>query len=171
MEKIKAAGPPANPFPLCRWPGPFRWLATCLILTLLTGYGVSLLQVFDRSHFDMMKTVAYYRGDESAGDEAIMLPQDYRTMLSVAHVHTFSQPFLFAFLGLIFAFSSAGRRTKIFFIVLSFAASLVSNATPWCLRYVSAKMVWLFPLSQFAILISIAVMAAVSLRELWFKKI
>ena len=54
MEKINIPS-------LSRWPGPFKVLATCLILALLTGYGVSLLQVFDRSHFDMMKTVAYYR--------------------------------------------------------------------------------------------------------------
>lgn len=156
--------------PLSHWPQPFKWLATCLILTLLVGYGISLLQVFDRSHFDMIKTVMYYRGDEAAGEEAIILPQEYRTMLSIAHVHTLSQPFMFAFLGLIFAFSRVAGRAKSFFIVLSFAGSLASNLTPWLLRYVSPQMVYLFPLSQFAILISVTVMALVPLQELWFKK-
>ncbi|MBI4412098.1 MAG: hypothetical protein HY541_06415, partial [Deltaproteobacteria bacterium] len=175
MEKNKAAGPtpvvlpPTNAFSLSLWPAPLKVLATCLILTLLTGYGVSLLQVFDRSHFDMMKTILYYRGDGSIGDEAIMLPQNYRTMLSIAHVHTLSQPFMFAFFGLIFAFSRVPNRAKSFFIIMSFAGSLVSNATPWLLRYVSPKMVWLFPLSQLAIFFSIVVMATVSLWELWFK--
>ena len=91
-------------------------------------------------------------------------------MLSIAHVHTLSQPFMFACFGLIFAFTRVVNRAKNFFIILSFTGSLVSNATPWLIRYVSPQMVYLFPLSQFAILISVSVMALVPLQEMWFKK-
>lgn len=160
MEKIR----------LNRLSTSLKMLCTCYLLTILIGYGISLVQVFDRTQFDMAKTVLYYRGAETGDETGILLPQSFKTMLSVAHVHSMSQPMMFALIGLIFAFTSVAERTRIFFIVLLFAGSLVSNATPWLLRYSTPTAVWFFPLSQFAILVSVTVMTLVPLKEMWFKK-
>ena len=160
MEKIK----------LLKLPISLKVLCTCYILTILLGYAVSLVQIFDRTHFDMVETVTYYRGGDTGEEEELFVPQSFKTMLSVAHVHTLSQPMMFALIGLIFVFSSAAERAKVFFIVLLFAGSIASNATPWLVRYIGPGMVYLFPLSQFTITIGLAAASLVSLDEMWFKQ-
>ncbi len=147
-----------------------KTLATGIILTLLLGYAISILQVYDRSHhFDMKKTIQYYRGDE-LGEESIMLPQTFSSLLSVAHVHSLSQPFIFACLGFIFAFSSMSEKNKARFIALGFVGITLSNLTPWLIRYVAGWFVFLFPLSQVMVCISLMILSFVSLKEIWCSK-
>ncbi len=143
-----------------------KTLATCLIVTLLIGYAVSLFQIYDRSHFSLKETIQYYRGDER-GDDSLLLPQSFATMLSVAHVHTFSQPFIFGSIGLIFIFSSLTEKKKALVIILGFLGSLISNATPWLIRYAGTGAVVLYPLSQLVIAISLITMSFISLKEMW----
>lgn len=145
-----------------------KTLAVALIFMLMIGYAVSLIQVYHRSHFDLNQTVKYYRGDSSE-NESLMLPQSFTTMLSIAHVHSFSQPFIFGAIGFIFAFSSLSQRKKSFLIALGFLGSLVSNMAPWLIRYTVPASVFLFPLSQIMIAVSLIVMSGVSLKELWRK--
>ena len=89
------------------------------------------------------------------------------TMLSVTHVHTLSQPMLFALLSFIFAFSSLREKTKATFITLFFAGSVLSNLSPWLVRYSSANFVYCFPLSQAMIATCLFTMAFCSLKDLW----
>lgn len=151
---------------LSNWPSSLKVLATCFITTLLVGYAFSLVQVYHRAGFVLSQAVSHYRGDET-GQDPLLLPQTFTTLLSVAHVHTFSQPLLFALLGLIFVFSARSEKTKTFLIVAGFAGSLLSNAAPWLIRYTHPQTVLLLPLSQLAIAISILVMSYVSLKEMW----
>lgn len=151
---------------LSRWPSSGKVLATCFIVTLLFGYAVSLFQVYHRSGVVLSEVIAHYRGDETGADP-LLLPQTFTTLLSVAHVHTFSQPLLFALLGLIFIFSSRSERWKSFLIVAGFAGSLLSNAAPWLIRYTHPQTVLLLPFSQVAIALSIVGMSYVSLRDMW----
>ena len=151
---------------LSKWPASLKVLATCFIVTLVIGYVVSLLQVYFRAGVIFSQVIAHYRGDET-GQDPLLLPQTFTTLLSVAHVHTFSQPLLFALLGLIFVFSERSEKTKGLLIVAGFAGSRVSNAAPWLIRYTHPQTVLLLPLSQVAIAVSILVMSYVSLREMW----
>lgn len=151
---------------LSRWPSSVKVLATCFIITLLVGYAVSLVQVYHRAGFILTQVIAHYRGDET-GVDPLLLPQTFTTLLSVAHVHTFSQPLLFVLLGLIFVFSTRSEKTKKFLIVAGFAGSLVSNAAPWLIRYSHPQTALLLALSQMAIAISILGMSYVSLKEMW----
>lgn len=152
---------------LSTFPVSLKVLATCFVLTLLLGYGVSLLQVYDRTHFEMAKTLLYYRGAE--GGEGVLVPPSFATLLSVAHVHTFSQPVMLFLLGLLFVFSRLSERQKVLFILLAFLGSVVSNAAPWLIRYGSPRMTILLPLSQLMLMGSFFVMSLVILYDLWFQ--
>lgn len=155
---------------LSRWPLSFKIVATYFIITLLIGYFVSLVQVYERSHFDLSRVILYYRGEELPNEESILLPQNFATMLSVAHVHTLSQPLMFAIMGFIYAFSSHTEKKKSFFIALGFIGSLISNGSPWLIRYVTGGMVGFLPLSQLMIMFSLITMTFTSFRQLWFQK-
>lgn len=145
-----------------------KTLATCVILTLLLGYLVAFLQIFDRSKMDIQHTIQYYRGD-GLGDESILLPQTFSTLLSVTHVHSFSQPFIFGSLGFIFAFSSLTEKKKAFLIAIGFIGTVISNATPWLIRYTIPQTVYLFGVSQTMMSGSLLIMSWVSLKEIWRK--
>lgn len=148
------------------WSFSLKTVATCAIFTILMGYTVSLVQIYNRTSYDLSRAVEYYRGDET-GENVMKLPQTFTTMLSISHVHTLSQPLMFALLGFIFSFSALSERKKAFFIILAFSGSVASNSTPWLIRYVQAPFVWLFPLSQAAIFVSMMVMSWTSLKGMW----
>ncbi|MDO8520050.1 MAG: hypothetical protein Q7T11_07815 [Deltaproteobacteria bacterium] len=154
---------------LIKAPSPLKVLATSLITTIWIGYGVALLQIFNRTTFNLANVILYYRGDP-ADENAIHLPQSFASLVSVAHVHSLSQPMMLALIGLVFAFSTATNRTKNIFIIMAFAASLVSNAAPWLIRYVSPSAVFLLPLSQAGLAVSFLVMSVIPLSDMWFRK-
>lgn len=145
----------------------FKSLSTCLILTLLIGYAVSIVQIYNRSQFDLKKTVLHYRGDEN-DSTGFSLPATFATLLSVSHVHTLSQPFIFGSIGFVFCLARWSERKKALLIILGFSGSLISNLAPWLIRYVSGLMVWLLPASQVMIATSLIVMSAISLYQMWF---
>lgn len=145
-------------------------LVSCFVLTLLLAYSVALFRIFDHSRFDWEETVRYYRGAESGEEQEIYPPATFATLLSVSHVHTFSQPVMLGLMGFLFCLSRATEKWKAGFVLFSFTGSVVSNAAPWLIRYVSAPMVHLLPLSQFAMLGSFLVMSWTVLREVWTKK-
>lgn len=148
---------------LSQLPKPLKALAAAFILSILLGYTVALLKIYDLSSFSIQHTLSYYRGDASS---EVSFPQSYASLLSVAHVHTFSQPILFFLLGFIFCFSSISEKTKKTIIWLSFAALLVSNLSPWLVRYTSPLTLFFFPLSQCVLMLCLMIMSFVSLKEL-----
>ncbi|MBX7148233.1 hypothetical protein K1X76_04045 [bacterium] len=155
---------------LSSWSPSLKALAKGLILTLLLGYFVAFLQIFDRTNMNVKETVQYYRGDESGDPNSILMPQSFTSILSVTHVHSFSQPFIFAGLGFIFAFSTLSERKKAFWISLGFAGTVLSNATPWLIRYVAGEAVYLFGVSQAMMSSSLLIMSFVSLKQLCKKE-
>ncbi len=157
----------ANKSLLAGWPLARKIGATCFIVTLLLGYLIAVLQIYDRSHFDMQKTVQYYRGEESKDPNSIFMPQSFTSMLSVSHVHTLSQPLMFGLLALIFSFSILSEKTKAVFIILGFSGSVLSNLAPWLIRYVAGGNVTLLPISQTMMMLSLMVMGIISIKEMW----
>jgi hypothetical protein len=150
---------------LAFFPRSLKTLCICYILTILLGYGVSLLKVYDHSNgFNLSETATRYRGDPDP--DAMMPPQSYASLLSVAHVHSFSQPFMLALLGLIFVFSTHSQGLKSALILSAFVGSFISNLTPWLIRYLSAEAVYLYPLSQIMVAVGLLGMAFLSLKQL-----
>ena len=152
-------------FRLGRAPLSLKVLVTCCVLGLAAGYGVSFLQVYNRAHFSRADALRHYRGDP--GDEGLMPPQSDTAMISVAHVHTFSQPAVLGMMGLMLVFTGLSERRKAFWIVLSFLGSFAKNASPWLVRDVSPAFLYLMYAGGGAMFLSFAVMAAAVLKETW----
>lgn len=142
-----------------------KTLAVCFIISILIGYGVALVKIYSISEYSLSQALLYYRGDE-AGLDPLKIPQSFGTLLSIAHVHTMSQPFLFALLGLIFCATKLREKTKAIFILIFFFGILFSNASPWLVRYGHPAWILLFPLSQLAIFVSMMFMTLRSLKDL-----
>lgn len=141
-------------------------LVTCLVVTLGIGYAVSLLQVNNRGSFDRKKTELHFRGSAEEG-EGIYVPQSDPTLISVAHVHTFSQPVVLGVMGLLFALTGLSQAAKIFWIIFSFAGSVAMNASPWLIRDLSPAIVPLLYFGGLAMTGTFLVMAVLILYETW----
>lgn len=145
-----------------------KTVISCYVGALFLGYFVALVQVYNRTQFDLAQTLLYYRGTESGGEDAGALTgPSFATLLSVSHVHTMSQPVMLALLGFIFALTYVSQKAKVIFILTAFLSSLVSNLAPWLIRYASRDMALLFPLSQMFLMMSFFIMAFVILYDVW----
>lgn len=149
-------------------------LVTCCVLGLAVGYCVSVLQIYNRSHFKKEDAIEHYRGSlenkgENKGEnDGVMVPQSDTYMISIAHVHTFSQPAVLGMMGLMLVFTGMAEGGKAFWIVLSFAGSFAKNASPWLVRDVSPDFITLMYCGGGAMFLSFAVMAFVILKEVWW---
>ena len=141
-------------------------LVTSFIVALAVAYSIALLQVRDRTRLNVSQTVMHYRG--SPEDREMNPPQSSATMISVAHVHSFSQPLVLVLLGFIFALTGLKEGTKAGWILASFIASLCSNGSPWLIREVSTQFVLLLYISGGVMMLAFLVMTARILKELWF---
>jgi hypothetical protein len=144
-----------------------KTLVTCLVLCLAVGYGAAFLQVFHRTSLKTRQTVLHFRGDSE--NPEIHLPQSDGTLISVAHVHSFSQPVVIGLMSFLFSLTAFSQRTKIVWIVGSFLAGLVCVAGPWLIRDISPRMVILLYSGGLFLFISFAVMASRVLYEVWWK--
>ena len=141
-------------------------LITCLVVTLGIGYGVSMLQAHNRGSFNFKKTVVHFRGSDT-DESGIYLPQSSTTMISVAHVHTFTQPLLIASMGFLFALTRLSEGFKIGGILMAFLGSLFSNMAPWLIREISPSFVTLLYGGGAAMLVAFVIMALRVLFEVW----
>ena len=85
-------------------PIPAKVLITCFVMAIGVGYSISILQVRARTHLNRQETVRHFRGSDEQPE--IYLPQSSGTMISVAHVHSFSQPVVLALLSFLFLFTN-----------------------------------------------------------------
>lgn len=156
------------------WPKALKVLATCFILSTLIGYFIGLVKIYQISHFGLGEAAVYYAGDqqgnENADEASLNLPQSFEAMLSITHVHAFSQPLVFALMGLIFVFTKNGERYKIGVIIALFMATLVGNAGPWLTKYSANAFIWSMCLSQIAIVTTLLTMSCSSLKQMWCYK-
>lgn len=157
-----------NNIRLSNLPLSLKILVTCFVCTLLLGYGVALLQVYDRTHFDVARILLYYRGAETGEGSGIILPPSFSTLLAATHAHTLSQPVMYLALGLIFVFSHVSEKKKASLVLILFIGSVLSNSAPWLIRYVSAKTIFILHLSQGLMMASFLTMSFVILRDVWW---
>src|SRR3989338_2704690 len=140
-------------------------LVTSFIVFLVLGYGGALVKIYHIYHFSLDEAQLYYRGDEAS--EGVFIPQTFSSLLSVSHVHLFSQPVMFALIGFLFCFSFLREKTKSVVIATAFLGILMNTLAPWMVRYVSSQCVFLFPLSQVLMMPAFFLMVFVILYEMW----
>jgi len=152
---------------LAGWNTALKTLATCFILSSLLGYGIGFLKIHQITNYKIDQAVTYYRGDNLPESETMLFPQSYASLLSVAHVHSFSQPLLLFIMGFIFSFSNASNKFKTGIIITIFLSSFVSNLSPWLVRYTSTQTIYLLPASQIFFGLSFIIMSWCSLKSMW----
>jgi len=157
-----------EPFRLSRAVLSLKVLATCCVFALAVGYSVSMLQVYNRSHYKKEEAILHYRG--SPDRDGLSIPQSDTEMISVAHVHTFTQPAILGMMGLMLVFTGLSEGSKSFWIVLSFLGSFAKNASPWLIRDVSPGFIYLMYFGGGAMFLSFAAMALAILMEVWSRK-
>lgn len=140
---------------------------TCFVVWIAVGFCVASLQIFARTGFRAEQAARHYHGGLTAEEREIHTPPTFETLLSVSHVHTFSQPVMLGLMGLLLALTYVSEAAKILLILLSFVGSLVSNATPWLIRYISPHWTFLLPLSNLLMMGTFFVMAGVILYDVW----
>jgi len=140
-------------------------LTTAFLVALTFGYGISLFQIRTRTGFGSEGAIRHYRGSDT--EEGIFVPQSTGTMVSVAHVHSLSQPVVVGLVGFLFLFTGVSEGWKIFWVLVPFAGSLFSNLSPWLIRDVSSQFVSLLYLSGLSMFLGFLVMASTVLRETW----
>ncbi|MBI4374766.1 MAG: hypothetical protein HY542_07795 [Deltaproteobacteria bacterium] len=142
-------------------------LITCFVMAIGVGYSISILQVRARTRLDRQETIRHFRGSE--GHPGIYLPQSSGTIISVAHVHSFSQPVVLALLSFLLLFTGLSELSKTIWILISFLGSLMNILSPWLIRDLSPHAVYLLYLSGGALLVSFLVMALSIIHETWKK--
>lgn len=142
-------------------------LITCFVMAIGVGYSISILQVRQKTHLSRQETVRHFRGSDQ--DPELYLPQSSGTMVSIAHVHSFSQPVVLGLLAFLFLFTGFSEISKAVWIVISFLGSLVNILSPWLIRDFSPHSVYLLYLSGTALLASFLVMAISIIHETWEK--
>ncbi len=157
-----------NSFRLSEGRFSLKVLVTCCVLGLSIGYLISLAQIYNRSHFRKDEAIVHFRGSPEV--EGLSVPQSDTSMISIAHVHTFTQPAILGMMGLMLVFTGLSEGSKAFWIVLSFLGSFSKNASPWLIRDVSPGFIYLMYFGGGAMFLCFAVMAFAILRETWFQK-
>ncbi len=133
---------------LQQFPASFKILIVFFILLLWVGYAVSLIKVYDQTQFQSAKILEVYRGAETGENVGLIMPPTFSTLLAVTHVHIFSQPMLYFLLSVLFILCDVSERKKSGLVATLFLGCLLSNASPWLIRYVSASFLWLLHVSQ-----------------------
>jgi len=169
---------------LHRAPLSWKLLITCFLLSLSVGYGVSFLQVRNRtsngaspggmspsgaSPLDAKQVVLRYRGSGDPAD-VVNIPQSDAGMISVAHVHSFSQPVVLMITSVLFLMTTLSEGSKLWVVLFSFLGSLGSVAGPWLVRDVSEKFVFLLFASGAVMSAGFVVMFFAILHSVWLKK-
>ncbi len=143
-------------------------LITMFLVMIAIAHVVAILQVHSRTQFDREKTITYFRGNPDDPD-SLQLPQSYGAMITISHAHTFSQTMMIGLVGLLFALTSLGEKVKAGGIIAAFLSSLLSNGSPWLVRYAGPEWALLLEVSGAMLMASFATMLFFILRDLWSK--
>lgn len=154
---------------LSLWPYSLKVLASLYLLLILMGYGVALGKIYDLSNLKLSTVQTLYGPENHENLDELIIPQSFKSMLSVTHVHSLSQPMMLALAGLILVFSTRSEKTKTILIVMMLGGSLISNVSPWLVRCIHANLAGLLPFSQISIGLGLALTSIFSFQELWKK--
>ena len=155
--------------PLSLWPYSLKVLASLYLFLILIGYGVALVKIYDLSHFNLSTVQILYGPESHENLDELIIPQSFKSMLSVTHVHALSQPMMLALAGLILVFSTRSEKTKTIVIVMILGGALMSNVSPWLVRYIHLNFIGLLPFSQILIGLGLVLTSVFSFQELWKK--
>ncbi len=152
----------------------------------LLAIGISVLFYEDLVGSRSAGVAAYYAGESRAhGDSAapaggpaielapegaehrITVAVTYRKLLEVTHFHLFTVPVFLLIIAHIFMLTGLSPRAKAWWIAGAFFSSLLHLGAPWLVRYGSARLSPLFPVSGAVMALTLTVMTAYPLYAMW----
>ncbi len=142
-------------------------IALTMFLAMITlGYISGILMALHRSGMEPQRVAGYYLGDESR----LIFPKTYGSLLEITHFHLFSMSIIFLAITHLFLICKLSSRLKILLLFLSFTGLMADMASPWLILYEDAAWAWLMVVSLPFLSLSLFIMVALILRELWFMK-
>jgi hypothetical protein len=119
-------------------------------------------------------------GAAPSGGPAIELPSDaeaprltvavtYRKLLEVTHFHLFTIPVFLLIIAHLFMLTGLSTRAKSVWIIGGWLSSLLHLLAPWLIRYGSASLSPLFPISGGLMALSLTVMTAYPIVVMWMR--
>ena len=91
-------------------------------------------------------------------------------LIQTSHTHLFGQTLIAGLIGLIFLFTSVRERTKAAIVALPFVGSLLDIGGMWATRFVSPSLATLVIVGGTVFALGYVLIAALSIRDLWFRK-
>jgi hypothetical protein len=90
-----------------------------------------------------------------------------RRMLEVTHDHLFSMPVFLLIAGHLFLLTSVTRRTKLFWIALGIAGTVLHLLAPWAVYWAGGAFAWVYPITGALLLVSLSVMTGFPVWDMW----
>jgi hypothetical protein len=157
-------------FRLWRAPLPTRVLLTLFSGAMALAMGVSVVMWRVRTHLTAAGARDYYLGNENtaAPGDAMRFARSVQELLDVTHAHIFEQAFLLFVLCHLFALTRVSDRGKTVVYIAAFATLIVDLAVPYLIRFVSPAWAPLQIVNSALMAITLLVLLAVPLQEMWF---
>ena len=105
--------------------------------------------------------------EPAAAGIPIVVPVTYRKLLEVTHFHLFTMPVVLLIVGHLFFATGLSDRAKVWWIVAASLAVVGHLATPWLVRYASARLAILHALTGGALTLTMTVLTGWPVVAMW----
>jgi hypothetical protein len=90
-----------------------------------------------------------------------------RKLLETTHYHLFSIPVFLLIVGHLFLMTSVSQRTKLFWIGLGIAGTVLHMIAPWAVYGGGAALAWTYPMTGALLFVPLTVMSGFPIWEMW----
>jgi hypothetical protein len=105
--------------------------------------------------------------EEAEQGKPIVVAVTYRKLLEVTHFHLFTLPVVLLIVAHLFLATGLGDRAKLWWIAAAIASVFLHLASPWLVRYGSARLAFLHVLSGAALTLTMSVLTLYPAIVMW----
>jgi hypothetical protein len=146
-------------------PFEIRLVYSLFLVFILSGLVTTGVFQFQRIGFSYDRIVVYYLGGESQGQ--MFFAKNLNALLEETHFHTFMMGVVFLVLCHLFLAASISKRTKLFFILMTFFSHAANIGSTWLIRTQSPIFTYLLMLSWVGLWIGYLGMILIPICEMW----
>jgi len=149
-------------------------LTTLGLIGLFMGLISSALLTLAKTGITPASITAYYLGAEVRTDLDSLLvnstPRPFAELAEVTHIHLVGGSLLLFLLCHLLTVCDVSDRLRTWTFVTAFASFVLTSGSPWLIVYVSPSFSWVFSLSILAFIMSLLLLMAVPLWEMWVRR-
>ena len=142
-----------------------RLVYSLFLVFILGGLATTWVLQLQRIGFTYERIVAYYLGGEIQGQT--FFPKNLNALLEESHFHTFMMGVVFLILSHLFLATSAGRGTKLFFILTTFFSHVFDMGSVWLIRIELPIFAYMLMSSWIGLWIGYLGMVLIPVYEMW----